>query len=78
MMADFQEDLPQIPPSYGQLSGENDEMMINPTILLSEKNIRATYSCAGKNSRVVRKKRRHGLVSPTITIYDVWSDPARM
>ena len=36
-MADFQEDLPQIPPSYGQLSGENDEMMINPTILLSEK-----------------------------------------
>ena len=37
MMADFQEDLPQIPPSYGQLSGENDEMMINPTILLSEK-----------------------------------------
>jgi hypothetical protein len=29
-----------------------------------QKNIRATYSCAGKNSRVARKKRRHGLVSP--------------
>ena len=30
----------------------------------AQKNIRATYSCAGKNSRVALKTRRHGLVSP--------------